>query len=179
MKRKIIATILLCPIVSFAESNGTVNFSGKLVSSTCNVYLNAYSSGNSGTVTLGPVPAQNLNSNGKTSGLVSFSFLISGCNAQPVFKIYFDGGPSVDNASGRLNNTSLDAGAAKNVQLELLDSGFNNKPIFIGDSNQRTSGFYRAAAVASSISYAVRYYATDQAQPGQVTSDVIYTLIYQ
>lgn len=182
MKKIIIAVLLFLGegALAFANSNGTIDFSGKLVNSTCDVSVNSYSNGNSATVTLAPTPAQNLYTTGKTAGLVTFSFLIQYCNGRPSFKAYFENGPSVDVDTGRLNNTRIDDDAAKNVQLQLLESSsYNNKPIFIGSGNQRTSSFYGSSSGDGSlISYAVRYYATGQVQPGLVTSDVVYTLIY-
>ncbi len=180
-KTILLSTILIVPFTLNAAGSGSVNFSGKISSSTCNATIN-YGGTNSGssnaTITLPVVQASSLSSPGSNTGETTFTLSISGCAAQGTVRAYFEQGAAVDSGSGRLNNTATTS-AASDVQLELLDGLQNYTPIYIGNINQNNAGFANIAGASITLPYAVRYYSTGTAGAGTVTSSVTYPIIYK
>ncbi len=161
-----------------AEGHGTINFTGKVNSQTCNASINGSSSAPA-TVVLPTVQASILSGAGKTAGQTAFKINVTDCdvstlNGSGTVKAYFEKGADVD-SNGRLINT--DNSGASNVVLELVD-GTSNSPITVGDISQTNNNYVTISNGSATLPYSVRYYATGIASAGVVKSDVTYSLIY-
>ena len=157
------------PLVSHA-SDGTITFAGQLNSTTCTV-----SSGTSGsfTVTLPTLATTELAASGAVGGSTAFSIAVSGCTTNTTATAYFESGPNVDTASGRLKNT----GTATNVQLQLLTSSGSVINTTAASGSQNVTGATIASGSATG-NFAAQYYATGATAAGTVASSITYSMIY-
>ncbi|GED23656.1 fimbrial protein [Halomonas halmophila] len=186
---------------AFAAQNGTVNFEGEVVNSTCNVVP----ADQDKTVVLPTVSVSALDTAGATAGATPFSISLENCTvgdggSPPVSELslpvsataanqfdvsaYFEPGGTVDSSTGRLINTASDGDGATNVQIELLNS--QGAPIAIrevgGDGLQPGAEWYAVDGDdgAVTMNYFARYHATGgPATAGVVSSTVDFTLTYQ
>lgn len=162
-----------------AAGNGTINFTGAVNNQTCNAAINGAGGENAASVSLPTVQADTLASEGKTAGQTAFKMDITDCAANQdganTVKAYFEQGPNVD-TNGRLINTAT-ANRASNVVLELVDDTAKT-PIKVGDISQNSGSFVAITDGNATLPYSVRYYATDAATAGSVTSSVTYSLVY-
>jgi len=158
-------------------SDGTINITGSIVGTTCTVTGN--DTGSNVKVQLPTIAASNLAAANQVSGTTPFSIGLSGCkngaaNATGAVKAYFETGPNVDLATGRLKVTGT--GTATNVQLELLND--NGSSIKIGDSSTITGTTFDTEGKAT-LNYRVQYHATGVVVGGSANSSVTYSLNYQ
>ncbi|MBG9390664.1 fimbrial protein [Caenimonas aquaedulcis] len=178
MKKQLSALVavaaIYAPLAAHA-SDGTINFTGKLVSTTCTVT-------NGGATALNvPLPPTATTSVNPTGGDTAFSLNITGCTGPTTATTYFEAGGNIS-ASGRLINTAAattPATGPANVELELLNG--NGTTIALnaayGSQNVTPAPITAGSAVANFI---VRYYHTD-ATPvtaGDVLSSVTYSMVY-
>lgn len=175
--RALLAGALVLAASSHA-SDGTVTITGSVVGTTCTITGN--DTGGNVKVQLPTIAASNLSASGRVSGSTPFSMALSGCkngaaNATGTVKAYFEPGPNVDLASGRLN-VSGGTTTAKNVQLELLNE--SGSSIKIGDAGTVTGATFDTDGKAT-LNYRVQYYATGAAEAGTANSSVTYSLNYQ
>ena len=154
----------------------TVTVNGLVTGSTCNVSLEGTTNP---LVILPKVAASQLNTLGKTAGEKKITLTMTGCNLsgnQTVAPHFLPGG-NLSDTGGRLRNVATN-GAAVNVELELLHQG---QAINLAQSagNQGAGAVVISGANGSaSIEYAVRYYATGQAAPGNVRGSMIWEVQY-
>ncbi|WP_058914244.1 fimbrial protein [Entomohabitans teleogrylli] len=179
VNRHLLATAMAFTLVSGSAvaDTGTINFSGLITGTTCNVDISG--SGANATVTLPTVSADSLNGATKTNGKTRFTLGLSGCTTGLTSaKAYFSGGNTVDNATGRLKNT--DNTGADFVSLQLRD-GSNDSVIVVGDASQHTTttGYVDISSGNATLPYFVEYYAEGVATAGLVASQVTYNLIYK
>lgn len=183
MSRKVIAFALVSalgmPLANAAD--GTITFNGELTATTCTVAVN--NGTGSGAVTLPTVTAASLDAAGKTAGQTSFNIQLTGCiGTANTAAAFFEAGSTVNPLSGNLRNTNATAGAASNVNLQLLDST-SGTAIKAGDTLQRTSTSHitlsKGGGGSTTLPYAVQYFATGKATPGAVGSAVTYSIDYQ
>jgi len=160
-------------------SDGTINITGKVVGNTCTITTN--STGGSVNVPLPTVATGNLASADKVTGTTPFSIGLE-CNdgattpaavTGPV-KAYFEVGPNVDVATGRLKLTGA-TGVATNLQLELLNEDATS--IKIGDPSTIKGTTF--ASGKATLNYKVQYHATGAVAAGSANSSVTYSLDYQ
>jgi len=157
-----------------AASDGTVNFTGSVTGTTCNITVNGSVAPVAATVTLAAAPDSDLKIAGATSTPTPFDMVLSGCTATGKVSAQFEIGTGVDIATGRLKNT----GTAKNVDLQLYDNMVGTAPaIRAGVADPRTT--VQIAGGNATLKYGVRYYATGQATPGTVKGAVTYHLVYE
>jgi len=177
--KKILTSIAVIGFVAMSAtaahaSDGVINFSGKLVDTSCNVSVGG--GGTVGNIILPNISVTELAAAGETAGDIGFTIALSACSGSksPV-RVFFelDNSPAVDRTTGRLNNTA-GSGAAGNVQLELLDGNYT--PIVIGGA---VGNYTDISGGSASIPFSVRYYATDETTPGDVKSMVTFSLDYQ
>lgn len=175
---RILAVLLAAAATQSAfASDGTINFSGELVDSTCVVTVNGQVAPAAATVTLPKVSAALLKTAKQTAGQTGFNIQLSACTgSSTTAAAYFEAGPGVN----PLTNNLFSKGAAKNVELQLIDAT-NNKEIKAGDYSQEksTSHIQKNAAGSTILPYAVQYIATGEATAGTVIGTVTYSINYQ
>lgn len=157
-------------------TDGTININGAVTGATCTVMVNGAVS--PATITLPTVSTTALSAAGVTAGQTAFAINLSGCSsAATAASTYFENGPNV-NAAGRLKNTGTGAGAATNVDVQLINS---DESVIAAGTAAPSSGPGSASitANAATLNYYARYYATAAATPGSVTSSVQFSVIYQ
>ncbi len=165
---------------AMAASEGTINFEGELVATTCDITVNGQPS--PALVTLPTVSVSNLAAAGKTTGTTGFTIGLENCagvTATNTAAAFFENGTTVDFNSYNLINTAPAATAATSVQLQLLDAQTGNK-INIGNSDQivNTTRFDISSG-STVLPYSVQYFATGATTPGLVTSAVNFSIDYQ
>jgi major type 1 subunit fimbrin (pilin) len=179
MTRSTLAFAVLFSAISIQAANAanTVSFTGELVSQTCS----ASAGGQNQTVNLPKVSVGQLSAKGDVAAQTGFNVELTGCaSATGTARAVFASGSTVRPGAGTLLNTSADAGAAKNVDLQLIDA-VSGKAIKAGDFSQVTSTTgIKISGSAISLPYAVQYYATDAGvTSGPVTSSVTYDISYE
>lgn len=160
-------------------ADGTITFNGRVTDQTCTISTPA---GTDFSVTLPTVSQSALSSAGETAARTLFAINLTNCSAGSTMATYFEPGPNVDIASGRLINQADVADRAENVQLQLLGDNFQFLPIrAVGGSGAQDNSQWVPAdgAGAADLNYYVEYYATAAVTSGEVTSSVQYTIIYQ
>ncbi|EHX2397051.1 type 1 fimbrial protein [Salmonella enterica] len=188
MKVSAIATVLMASLGMVtlnanAASTGTITFNGEVTSNTCDVVVDGQAA--DATIKLPTVSTSDLASTGKTAGRTGFVMKLSNCvvqtqGKQDTVSAFFQSGPSVDLATGRLNNT-VASGGAQLVSLQLLDASGNYAPIKVGNASQvnDTQGVQVTNGGEATLPYAVEYYAEGKSGAGLVTSTVVYNLQYK
>lgn len=178
MRNITLFSVLVMATVPFAAHavDGTITFNGEVTDKTCTIVT---PQGTDFTVTLPTVSSSTLAAAGQVAGRTPFSINLSDCNPGQV-ATYFEPGATVDLGTGRLNNVATTA-AATQVQLQLL--GDNN--VFLpvvsagaGSAQANSQWVTVNAGGSADLNYFVEYYATGPSTPGEVTSSVKYTVIY-
>jgi len=157
-------------------SDGTINFSGSLISTTCTV--------TNGGATALSVALQQLATtsldpatNAKTSGDQPFSLNISGCNAGlTTATTYFEADQTkVDQASGTLTNQ--DTGPA-NVAFELTNA--DKSHINLASTTQGVAAAQIQAGGTATANFYARYYRIDNNLPvaGPIKASITYSMVY-
>ncbi|MBE1161436.1 fimbrial protein [Dyella acidiphila] len=190
MKKFVSAAVIggLLFAASAHASDGTITFTGSVTANSCTIKINGGSA--TATVALPAVSSSQLDAAGKTAGSTKITFDLADCvsgdaAATGAVKAFFEAGANVDVASGRLNNTASGTGAAKNVQLELVNS--DDSVIKVGDVSSIKGGTLTAGAApndkksSAQFAYAVRYFKSgaDAVGAGTVSSSVTYSVVYQ
>ncbi|RXV68731.1 type 1 fimbrial protein [Burkholderia stabilis] len=173
-----IALPAFAPLAHAAD--GTINFTGELMAQTCTIDVNGTVTPAVATVTLPTVSTGKLTASGETTGQTGFVVGLKNCSGPATAaSAFFENGPTVDLASGNLNTTA-GAGAATNVQLQLVDAS-NGSTIKAGNTDQNTNTTRIAldASGNANLPYAVQYYATGATTAGSVNSSVTYSINYQ
>ena len=178
MKKTLLGTIVALTVSAVAlpamASVGTITINGKLTQSTCTVKVNGGDT--DAVVTLPVLPTSELATAGKTAGDTAFTMNLTNCDPKEGnVRAYFEHGPTVDAASGRLNNT-VTAGA-KNVQVELLDSSENS--LYVGNTSQRSNPATALKGGTADLVYTARYYATGASSAGELATTVTYSIDYE
>lgn len=173
MKKLILAGLILGAAQVALAADGTVNFTGKIVDSTCAVNSNSTSLN----VTLPTVSKTALDQANKTAGLTLFSIQLDSCNDKKV-RAYFEPTPGkVNYTTGRVINTEP---ATKNsVEIQLLDSdGTRVLQVSENDGNQNAE-LQTITTANNKLRYFARYYAISTAEAGNVAGSVDYTIAYE
>jgi major type 1 subunit fimbrin (pilin) len=175
LKKSLSALVAIAAIyapLSALASDGTINFSGALTATTCTVT-------NGGATALNvSLPTLATTAPNPTAGDTSFALTVSGCTGPTTTATtYFEAGPTINTASGRLLNTA--AGGPANIELELLNG--NSTTINLAGTTG-TQGVSAAAVSSGSATanFIVRYFHTDTnaVAAGSVTSAVTYSMVY-
>ncbi|HEJ7919872.1 fimbrial protein [Serratia nevei] len=158
-----------------ADDTGTINFTGNVTTTTCNVSVNGQSA--DGNVVLPTISESQLSVMSWTAGNTAFELKLNNCQgALKTTAAFFEAGPGVD-SSGRLRNLS---GTAKNVVLQLREGSGSRNPIVAGSSSQVTNAtYYTITNGIAHLPYSVEYYAMGAATAGSVVSNVVYSLQYK
>nr|WP_256253464.1 fimbrial protein [Burkholderia ubonensis] len=178
------AVLVLTMATTAHASDGTINFTGSVVASTCKINGGT----NDLTVTLPKAATNQLASAGQTAGRTPFTLSLSGCTppvdagGKPVpgvpanVSVVFEPGPNVNLATGRLKPAG--ANSAANVEVSIQSDGY--KDIMIGaqsaDQGSQTVAIDKTGN--ATLQYAAQYYATGQSTAGSVNTSVTYSVIY-
>lgn len=172
-------TVLSCVSNSIFASDGTITINGQITDTTCSISVNGGS--NDATVTLPTISSSTLSEAGETAGATPFRISLSNCSgtALGTASTYFEPGAYVDSSTGRLNIDTAAADAAKNVQVELLNSDRNSIVAGAAVANGQNDIPIDISSGSGVLNYYARYYATAKTSPGAVTTQIDYTMTYQ
>lgn len=178
MQKTLLGTVIALTVSTMAlpasAADGTITINGKLTQQTCTVKINGGSA--DAVISLPSLSTAALDSAGKTAGRTAFTMNLSGCTpATGSVRAYFEHGPTVDAATGRLNNTI--SSGAKQVQVQLRDHEEND--VYVGNTSQRSNPATALSAGAANLLYSAYYYATGQASAGELATSVTYSIDYQ
>ncbi|OXJ15376.1 fimbrial protein [Burkholderia sp. AU6039] len=193
MTKITVAAALALAAGAAMASDGTINFSGSVVASTCQI--------NNGTkdltVNMPQAASSQLTAQGSTAGRTPFTLTLSGCTTDskdgegnvipaPVKKVSvaFEPGPNVNLASGRLKPTGAGTnGVASGVEIGILNDKY--EPIMIGaeSSAQKVQTVDIDTAEGGSgtatLQFAAQYVGTGaEVKGGKMDSFVTYSLMY-
>src|SRR5699024_5113230 len=179
MKKLFLTTLVLATsVTAFAADNskdGTVNFNGKLVDNTCTVNTNSQNL----TAQLPTLPVRLLANANDTAGLTLFQLQLDNCNNQKARAYFVPTPDKVDLASGRLKNTEATGTAAKNAQVQLLDSDAATVINATGTGGHQGSNLQTITTSNNKLTYYARYYATGTTTAGNVKAAVDYYVEYE
>lgn len=180
----LIGSALMMGVVSLSvmANNGKIRFEGRVTDTTCVVDVNGQ--GDDALVKLPDVSTKLLDADKKTAGRTFVNFTLTGCtlaNGITQAGVFFRAGDSI-NTAGRLDNTEVGVGGARNVELQILNTDRDPMDLSKGSGEQNAtleiiSG--PAGAGTAIIKHYVEYYATAQAGPGLVKSNVEYEIDYE
>jgi major type 1 subunit fimbrin (pilin) len=173
MKKTILASLLtvavLGPLPAFA-SDGTITFTGAVTAQTCTINGGAPSF----TKALPKVSSANLTS-GKKAGQTNFSIALTACTPKSgSARVFFEAGPNVNAATGRLKNTSV-----TNVEIGLANADGTDITIGAPSGLQGTDYVKISDAGDATLNYLAQYVATGAAGTGDVKTSVTYSVEYQ
>lgn len=158
-----------------AASTGTINFSGIVTSTTCDVLVNGQAA--DATVMLPTVSDKQLSVASSTTGRTSFELKLQDCQgALKTANAFFEAGPNVD-----INGHLLNQGTAQNVVLQLRDGASAGNSVIVAGSSEQliNSTYHDISSGAATLPYQVEYYATGAATAGSVISNVVYSVNYK
>ncbi|MFG0784920.1 fimbrial protein [Delftia tsuruhatensis] len=186
-----VASLVMMAMNTAQAADGTINFTGEVVTTTCKVDTTVAGAAKDG-VKLPNVANNQLATVGATVGRQAFSLELSGCelatatSTAPVSKVavFFEAGPNVDLVTGMLKPAAASgAGAptvASGVQIAIVDPS-NNERLKIGsaqsrfvDIDNKVGGTGRAV-----MRFASEYVATGPVTAGRTDTSVTYSLVYQ
>ncbi len=163
--------LALAPAAHAAD--GQIDFSGSVVSSSCTI--------NSGTpsftITLPPVSTKALANAGEVAGRVPVPIALTGCTLGSKVRAHFESGLTT-NGAGRLT-ADAGAGNAANVELQLLNDGFQPVKAGAADGTQNTNLVDVSGTGTADLKYYVEYFSTGAATAGAVKSRVMYSISYE
>ncbi|MFH0265443.1 fimbrial protein [Vibrio rumoiensis] len=176
------AVMIFAPTVALA-TDGKVTFNGEIIANTCTVI----SGDENKTVTLPTVQVSALTAENQTAGTTPFTIGLDNCTIASDVSVYFEPNEYVS-TEGRLKNTIPTGGetnGADNVDIELL----NNNHGVIDLANQTidpatgkvTGGNSTVVTTvdgSATLPFYARYFATDAAVAGKVSSNVNFTIVY-
>lgn len=166
--------LFMASSAALAAESGTITFNGKVTDETCEV-----TTGSNGdfTVDLASAKTSALTQAGDTAVPLNFRIAVNNCSStvQKVRTQFLYDASLVELSSGVLKNQLSGATAATQVALQLFNPD-DSSVIKPGDAGASKS-FPVTNGVAEMI-YGVQYYATGQATPGLVKSQVKYQLSY-
>ncbi|EFA4742989.1 type 1 fimbrial protein [Escherichia coli] len=172
------AVMIFAPTVALA-ADGKVTFNGEIITNTCTVI----SGDKDKIVTLPTVQVSALSAANQTAGTTPFTIGLENCATASVVSVYFEPNENVSTV-GRLKNT-ISANGAKNVDIQLL----NNNHGVIDLANQtidpttgKVTGGNSTVVTpvngSATLPFYARYFATDAAEAGKVSSYVNFTIVY-
>ncbi|EPY4716700.1 TPA: type 1 fimbrial protein [Klebsiella pneumoniae] len=176
------AVMIFAPTVALA-ADGKVTFNGEIITNTCTVI----SGDKDKIVTLPTVQVSALSAANQTAGTTPFTIGLENCATASDVSVYFEPNENVS-TEGRLKNTIPAGGAANganNVDIELLN---NNHGVIdlanqtIDPASGKVTGGNSTVVTpvngSATLPFYARYFATDEAEPGKVSSYVNFTIVY-
>jgi major type 1 subunit fimbrin (pilin) len=175
----LLAALAVTPFgVAHAANDGTIEITGRIVTTTCEVEGNPPGQGSANKlVQLDDISAGGLAAAGQTAGDRGFTITIGGnddCTDGARAKVRFDpASPALDRTTGRLNVDTV-AGAAKNVQIEITHGDGTPINLYTEDSTPVT-----IAGHAAVIPLVARYYSLGGITGGAANSRVGFQVVYE
>lgn len=178
--------MIFAPTVTLA-ADGKVTFNGEIITNTCTVI----SGDKDKTVTLPTVQVSALSTANQTAGTTPFTIGLENCATDSNVSVYFEPNEYVS-TEGRLKNSipagpdpAPAGGGADNVDIQLL----NNNHGVINLANQtidpetgKVTGGNSTVVTpvdgSATLPFYARYFATNGAEPGKVSSYVNFTIVY-
>ncbi|MGB3067701.1 MAG: fimbrial protein [Ottowia sp.] len=158
--------------------DGSVTINGEVTAQTCQI--SGDGQGAEFIVTLPTVSSAQLNAAGVTAGRTPFKIELTQCDpASGKVGVYFEPGLNVNTATGRLINKATTNGA-QNVEIGLLND--DTSVINLGSAVQATQNMKTVAIAAdgsATLNYFAEYAATAAASAGTVTTQSLYSVVYQ
>jgi major type 1 subunit fimbrin (pilin) len=196
IRRVLMASFAAGLVLPFAgqASDGTITFTGAVTASTCTLSVNGAANAGTATVALPTVDMASLTGAGAATSTAAgtfFSIGVSGCVpatdigtpavAPTHVQIYFEAGPTVDEATGGLINTTglgfsnvevklYNASGSTVVGTQIMPGTGTNQPTPLVLLNGGTQWFYAG--------YATTGAGAGGATAGAVSTQVTYSLIY-
>jgi major type 1 subunit fimbrin (pilin) len=188
-----ITTAMGLPMSGFA-SDGTITFTGAVTASTCTLSVNGGTNAGTATVALPTVDTAALAGSGATTTAAGtfFSIGVSACSALADIglgtpaaptnvQIYFEAGPTVDEATSGLINTT--GAGYSNVEVKLYNASGSTK---VGTQINPGTGTNQPTALTIASGGTQWFYAgyatsgagAAGATAGAVSTQVTYSLIY-
>ncbi|PRC93352.1 fimbrial protein [Solimicrobium silvestre] len=167
----VIATLGFAGLNAAQASDGTVNFTGTVVATTCTVAPASVTQ----TVALPQVSVTALTGAGTTAGATAFNIGLAACTAGSKARIQFEAGPNVDPVTGNLKITS--AAPATNVQIQLVNQagGAINMATNV---NQVTANDATLTAGVNTFYYTAQYISSATAVAGSANTSVTWSIAY-
>jgi major type 1 subunit fimbrin (pilin) len=154
---------------SAAATTGTISFDGQITDSTCDV--TGGTTGTSSFVVQLPIVSTNQLGPGDVAGRTNFRMSLANCmSVANGVRVFFEGGPTVDPATGTLTTSLPD------VNLALFDK--DGSQIAIGNESQRTDNALYQPFDTMDYQVAYQNVGPVSAMAGMVTSSVVYSLHY-
>lgn len=152
-----------------AASQGTINFTGKVLADTCTISVNGGS-----TVALPSVMTAAFGSAaGNVAGTTPFTVALKDCDTNTAQAQMQFSGSNIDTGTGNLKNT---AASGSNVQIQLL----NDTDTAINTATQANAPTIAVASGTGSTQLKAQYISTSATtSAGLVASTVDFTLTYQ
>ena len=166
-----LAAILGTAAFSASAVDGTINITGNVNTSTCQI------GGAAGpatiAVTLPTVSTTSLNAASTVAGRTPFNIVLSNCGTLTKATTFFEPGPTVL-SDGNLKNN----GTATGVEVQLLNSNFTAIALNAASGSQAVTQSTLTSGGAT-IPYYAQYFANAAAGAGTVTTSVQFTMLYQ
>ncbi len=174
-----IALASIAALGSVHAADGTITFTGDVVTSTCTVEAG----GSSLTVPLGSVSNKNLKAIGDKAGRTGFSVSVSGCattgtGAPTQIGLAFEPGASVNPVTNQL---TAGTGADKATGVEIAVLNDKHEKILLGKPmvDSKSQFVTLSADGKATLNYSAEYVATSATvTPGKVAAALTYSLTY-
>lgn len=172
----VIGLAFLVPLACHA-SDGTVQINGTITNETCSI-AGSGGPGANVSVTLPKISTSTLNAANATAGNTQFSIALTGCQnvTAGTVSAYFEiDTTKVNLATGRLINSGT---AGTNVEIELLNSGFQTMNLAQNSGGQSSSSVTLSGGAGTLVYYA-RYHAIAPVTlAGTVIASTTFTIVY-
>lgn len=177
------AVVMMFSPIAAQAVDGKVTFNGEIITNTCTVI----SGDKDKIVTLPTVQVSALSAANQTAGTTPFTIGLENCASDSNVSVYFEPNEYVS-TEGRLKNSIPSGGndnGADNVDIELLNNNHGvidlaNQTIDpeTGKVNGGNSTVVTPVDGSATLPFYARYFATDPAKAGKVSSYVNFTIVY-
>lgn len=171
IKKLAISVILASAAFSTASyaADGTLNFTGKITSSACNIDASSTSKGD---IALGTVASSAFTAAGDVAAPTRFTIVLTKCPEElKTATVRFDGNPSSDS---RILALTTGTGVATNVGVGIYEA---DSSTLIG--LQKDSASQTLTTETNTLTYIAKYYALDKSVgAGAANASATYTVTY-